>query len=237
LNYRATKSQISILCNLCVSLSLWFKPELYKKQEKMKRITILIITLLIVYSSNAQSLTQDSIQIRNTVMNFYNWYVKNSQRLMTFKLYYSIKKKDEPPYRINWKEAERYLAYIRSSVPGLGEAFIKNQRRFLKEIDSVFKVDTEDEIPYGFDYDWYTNSQEEPEYLVDKLKKSKLWAIMYPSDSTVDVVIYGPGNVEHGDEIIHCISMAKEKNKWKIASIARCNSELAPPPPMEEIKQ
>jgi hypothetical protein len=194
---------------------------------------LLLPAILLWMSADAQELKTsavDSTQIRTTIMKFYNWYNKNYQRLQNFKLYYSIKKNDGPPYRINWTEAERYLSYLRSSVPGLGEAFIKNQRAFFKQCDSAFKVDVEDELPFGFDFDWYTNSQEDPQYLLDELNKAKRWSIVLPDKSTANVLVFGHSDSFDDDEVKLCARMKKEKGVWKIAKI-ECDLEINPPPP------
>jgi hypothetical protein len=185
--------------------------------------SLLLICLLFSLAATAQpakTANTDSTQIRNSIMTFYNWYNKNYTKLQSFTLYTSIKKKEMPPYRINWKEAERYLNYLRTSVPNIGEEFITNQRIFFKQCDSAFKVDLEDEIPYGFDYDWYTNSQEEPQLLVDELKKSKQWVTTVKgNDATVDVLGFYMDNGNRVETVVMCFAMKKEKGKWKIAKI------------------
>lgn len=162
----------------------------------------------------------DSAQIHTTILTFYNWYTKNYQRFMNYNLYEGIRSKDNPPYRINWKEAERYFGFIRSSVPQLGEEFIKNLRILLKQSDSAFKADPESDMPYNFDYDWYTNSQEEPQVLVDELKKSKQWITTVKGmDATVDVLGFYMDSGKKVETVIMCFGMKKEKGKWKIARI------------------
>lgn len=163
----------------------------------------------------------DSAVIHTTIMNFYNWYNSNYQKFMAFKLYNGTGKlKDNPPYRINWKEAERYFNFIRSTVPQLGEAFIKSLRTLLLQSDSAFKVDTEDDIPYNFDYDWYTNGQEEPQVLIDDLNKAKQWPTSVKgNDATVDVLGFYLDNGKQVETVVMCFAMKKEKGKWKIARI------------------
>lgn len=162
----------------------------------------------------------DSIQIRNTINGFYNWYNKNYQKLDAFKLYSDFKIKQGPPFRINWKEVERYFAFIRRNAPQLGEEFINNQRLFFRQCDSAFKTQLEDEIPYGFDYDWYTNSQEEPQWLLDEFKKAKQWAIaIHGARATVDVLGSYEDNGKEIETVVLCAEMKKEKGKWKIAKI------------------
>ena len=93
---------------------------------------------------------KDSAAIRAVILDFYNWYTKEYKQLMGYNLYSGLKKQDAPPYKINWDEVKKYQQFIRSSIPQLGEEFLKNQEKMLQQADSVFKVDTEDDIPYGF---------------------------------------------------------------------------------------
>src|SRR5262245_51663259 len=146
----------------------------------MKHLLFFLLASLAITGSQAQyqrASAEDSTRIGATIMDFYNWYLENPAKLNSFELYRGVKVKDQPPYKIDWKEADKYFAFIRSSVPQLGEEFIKNQRAFLKKCDSAFKADLDGDVPYGFDYDWYTNSQEEASYLVDEIKKSPKWNI------------------------------------------------------------
>ena len=121
----------------------------------------------------------DSADIRKTITDFYNWYAKeeNFKKFQAYDLYVSIKKKNMPPYKIDWDAVEKYQQFIRSSVPQLGEEFLRNQTYFFRQCDSAFKKDLQDELPYGFDYDWYTNSQDDAMYLVDEINKNKPWPI------------------------------------------------------------
>ncbi len=196
----------------------------------MKRITLLFILLAFGINGFSQKATKaDSMQIRTTITAFYTWYNKNWQKMSNFRLYTGTRSIDNPPYKINWKEAEKYFGYIRTSVPQLGEAFISNERIFLKECDSAFKADPSEEMPYGFDYDRFTNSQEDPQWLLDELKKSRLWEIT-SVNNTANVDVLG-SFLEQGKEVetvVMCFEMKKEKarlndkvgqGKWKIAKI------------------
>ena len=189
----------------------------------MKSISLLIIIFFTAVVSAAQpvkSIKDDSVQIRKTVIAFYNWYNKNYTKLQSFTLYTGVKTRVGPSYKINWKEAERYLIFIRTAVPWLGDEFIKSQRNFFRQCDSAFKVNTEEEIPYGFDYDWYTNSQEEPQWLIDELKKSKQWVMTVKgNNANVDVLGYYMDQGNKVETVVMCFVMKKEKAKWKIAKI------------------
>lgn len=195
----------------------------------MKTVSLLLIAFLTAFLSAGQTEKTniaDSVQIRNTIITFYNWYNKNYTKFQAFTLYTGAKTKEGPPYKINWKEAERYFIFLRTNVPGLSEAFIKNKQIFFKQCDSAFKVNTEDEIPYGFDYDWYTNSQEEPQWLVDELKKSKQWITSVKgNDANVDVLGYYIDQGNKVETVLMCFAMKKEKAKWKIAKIGCAYTE------------
>ncbi|MBC7874940.1 MAG: hypothetical protein H7Y01_13140 [Ferruginibacter sp.] len=165
--------------------------------------------------------SKDTAAIRLVVADFYNWYNKSSEEVQRYHLYSSINKKESPHYKINWEEVEKYQAYIRKSVPWLGDEFLKNQKLFLQQCDSAFRVDVEDDIPYGFDYDWYTNSQEGPEYLLDAMYRGlSSWDIMVNGDAAT-VKLTGFNDHRGKQERITYLSLAmkKEKGNWKIAKI------------------
>jgi hypothetical protein len=167
---------------------------------------------------------KDSADIRKVITDFYNWYNTNYTKFQGHNLYSSIKKKDAPPYKINWDEVEKYQQFIRTSVPQLGEEFLLNQKRFFQECDSAFKVDMEDEIPYGFDYDWYTNSQEDAQYLVDEINKAKPWPISWSGDyATVAVKGGYDNNGKQEEATFVTLTMKKENGEWKIAKIGAAN--------------
>jgi len=163
---------------------------------------------------------EDSTAIRKVITEFYNWYNENYAKLQDYHLYSSIRKKDAPPYKINWYEVEKYQQFIRTAVPQLGEEFLINQKRFFQECDSAFKVDTGDDIPYGFDYDWYTNSQEDAQYLVDQINRGTPWIITRAGNYiTVDVRGGVDINGKKGEGSFITITMKNENGQWKIARI------------------
>lgn len=169
-----------------------------------------------------QDPAKDSAEIRTVITDFYNWYNKNYAKLQEYKLYSSIKKKDTSPYKMNWGVVEKYQQFIRDSVPQLGEEFIATQKHFFQQCDSAFKVDVNDDIPYGFDYDWYTNSQEDPQYLVDELnEKSSYWVVIGLSGdaATVNISVMRDIDSKPNRESVITVAMKKENGKWTIAKI------------------
>lgn len=160
--------------------------------------------------------TNDTADIRSVILEFYNWYNTNYEKFQDYNLYSGLKKKDVPPYKINWEEVKKYQDFIKSSVPNLGEEFLTDQLAFFKQCDSAFKVDVNDEIPYGFDYDWYTNSQEDPQYLLDEInKKENKWQINVNGNiATVKV-----NDNQNKDYAILTILLKKDNDKWLIVKI------------------
>lgn len=160
--------------------------------------------------------SKDSTEIKKVIMDFYSWYNSNYAKLQDFVLYTGKR----PPYKMNWSEVDKMHSFIRSSVPQLGEEFIKNQKLFLQQCDSAFKVDVNDDVPFGFDWDWYTNSQEDPQYLVDEIKKSSHWIFNSAADvATVDIKGMYLDNGKQTENTIIKLGMKKENGNWKIARI------------------
>lgn len=179
---------------------------------------------VVVVDSTAAAPTQDqakdSTTIRKLIIDFYNWYNRNYSTFQEYNLYSSIKKKEMPPYKINWDQVTKYQDFIRTSVPQLGKEFISNQKLFFQQCDSAFKVDVEDELPYGFDYDWYTNSQEDPQYLVDEINKPTQWLITTTGDYA-KVIVKGEYDNNGKKELtgLLTLTMKKENGQWTIAKI------------------
>jgi hypothetical protein len=163
--------------------------------------------------------SKDSAAIRAVILDFYNWYTKNDSRLQGYDLYSGIKKKDAPPYKINWDVVDKYQAFIRDSVPQLGDEFLANQKLMFAKADSAFKTDVKDDVPYYFDYDWYTNSQEDPQYLLDGINKSRKWIILVKDDKA-SVEIGAPEDKNYVDgSLLLQLDMKKENGQWTIARI------------------
>jgi len=169
-------------------------------------------------------LSKDTTEIKDVVLGFYSWYNSNYEKMQQFRLAKGTRNIDEPPYQIDWAEVDRLHQFIRSSVPQLGEEFLVNQKLFFQQSDSAFKVDLDDEIPYGFDYDWYTNSQEDPQYLLDELKRSSKWIINVNGNTAIadiKAIINDPYiNAGKPHEVtVLKLKMNREAGKWKIAKI------------------
>jgi hypothetical protein len=168
-------------------------------------------------ATQANSFSADSTAIRETVVSFYEWYTKNWERFNRYDLYDGAKKEDAPPYKIDWDEAAKYKQFIQDSVPQLGATFVSNIDLLLRKCDSAFKVDVGDDVPYFFDFDWYTNTQEDPAYLLEEMKKSNQWDIkINGDDASVEVKGFDEGGTRPAATVIR-LQMKKESGQWKIA--------------------
>ena len=163
--------------------------------------------------------SSDSADIHKVIIDFYSWYNTHYQKLMDYKLYSGIKKPDMPPYKINWDVVAKYQAYIHDSIPQLGSEFLVQQKRKFEQCDSAFKIDVKDELPYGMDYDWFTNSQEDPAWLLDGLKASTKWVMNIKGDNA-SVEIGTPENKNYvSGSLLLYVGLKKENGQWKIAEI------------------
>lgn len=197
-------------CQYFISvLTILFLSACGSRQEKTEKNPVINV-------EKDQMPANDSNLVRSVVLDFYYWYNDNHEKFQNYELYSGIKKGGGPPYKINWDEVKKYQDFIRASVPYLGEGFLANQTVFFKQCDSAFKVDINDEIPYGFDYDWYTNSQEDPQYLLDEMnKKENKWEIIV-NGNDASVIVYTPENLDYG---IVNVFLEKENDKWVIVKI------------------
>lgn len=179
------------------------------------RFFLLFCFLLAVNGIAAQKKeASDSAQIKATVILFYKWYNLNWKKPAAFKLYKGKEKANSPPYVIDWAEAERYFAYLRKSVPYIGEGFIATEKKRLQESEEAFQKFPEDEVPAGFDYDPFTNSQEDTRIFLGELRKgSKKWRIVFPEKGRAHVSVLYP----EGDSFF-CSDLVKEKSGWKITN-------------------
>jgi hypothetical protein len=184
----------------------------------MKKILTLLTAVCFFIGSQAQLNTEQKL-IRQTFFNFLKFYQKNEIKFNSFKLYNGTGDEDGPPYKLNWKEAEKYFTYLRTSVPYVGEAYIKAERNHFKFSDSCFKADQEEEIAAGFDYDRWAGGQESISYTVKwyTSPKNKYEVIIKGNKAELRIggeLWEGADEKDRGWSIVPFI---KEKGIWKMA--------------------
>jgi hypothetical protein len=188
------------------------------------RQLFLALTLFVATASMAQekkASKTDSTAVRKTVVAFYQWYNTNWKKVDAFQLYKSKKGNDGPPYVIDWRQVEKYFTFLRTKAPMLGKAFIEYERAFFKHAEQSFKDNPEEEMPVGFDYDRFTNSQEEPSLFWKELtKKSNRWVVTIDDqDKNKAYVRVYPAVKQSTEDQVLCGTMVKEKGVWKIGRL------------------
>ena len=184
----------------------------------MKKITTDFILLLFTLPVFAQ-LNAEQAAIKKIFFDFLGFYKKNEVKFNSFKLYKGTGKESNPPYHIQWKEAEKYFAWLRKEVPYVGEAYINAEREHFKYADSAFKEFPQEEIPIGFDYDRWAGGQESIEYTYTWYTSAKNKFIVIITGNTAILKIGtalwdGAGEKDRNWSIVPFV---KENGKWKMA--------------------
>ena len=184
----------------------------------MKKVTAGLIVLLFTLPVFAQ-LNAEQAAIKKIFFDFLGFYKKNEVKFNSFKLYKGTGKESNPPNHIQWKEAEKYFAWLRKEVPYVGEAYINAEREHFKYADSAFKEFPQEEIPIGFDYDRWAGGQESIEYTYTWYTSAKNKFIVIITGNTAILKIGtalwdGAGEKDQSWSIVPFV---KEKGKWKMA--------------------
>ena len=184
----------------------------------MKKVTAGFIVLLFTLPVFAQ-LNAEQAGIKKIFFDFLRFYKKNEVKFNSFKLYKGTGKENNPPYHIQWKEAEKYFAWLRKEVPYVGEAYINAEREHFKYADSAFKEFPQEEIPVGFDYDRWAGGQESIEYTYTWYTSAKNKFIVIITGNAAILKIGtalwdGAGEKDRNWSIVPFV---KEKGKWKMA--------------------
>jgi hypothetical protein len=184
----------------------------------MKKISLLVVACIIVVAVQAQ-LSAEQKTIRNVFFNFLDFYQKNEKKFNAFILYTGSGKENGPPYKVQWAAAEKYFSYLRSSVPYVGEAYIKAEREHFKYADSCFKADPQEEIAAGFDYDRWAGGQESIDYTKKWYTDTKNKYIVTITRNKAWLKIGAAlwQGAEEKDRSWSMVPFVKEKGKWKMA--------------------
>lgn len=184
----------------------------------MKKIFPLLFVLFSSLPVFSQ-LTKEQQQIKQTFFSFLKFYQKNENAFGRFDLYQGTGPEDGPPYKINWKETEKYFAYLRKYVPYVGEAYIKAEKAHFQFSDSCFKDDPAEEMPVGFDYDRWAGGQESIDYTIKwyTSPKNKYEIIITGNKALLRIgsELYPGDKPENRSWSV--VPFVKEKGKWKMA--------------------
>ncbi len=185
----------------------------------MKKFFLLLAFPFFCFASQAQ-LNAEQKSIKKLFFDFQNYYLKNDHKFDAFHLYKGKGKEYAPPFHIQWKEVERYVAFLRKQVPYVGEAYIKNELIDFKYYDSCYKADPNEELPVGFDADRWAGGQESVEYMVkwNTNPKNIYQVKINGNKATLKIgFLLMDGDAEK-DRIWDYVLFTKEKGIWKISS-------------------
>jgi hypothetical protein len=164
-------------------------------------------------------LNAEQAAIKKTFTAFLSYYKKNEARFNAFKIYKGTGPENGPPYRIQWKEAEKYFAFLRKQVPYVGEAYIKAEKAHFKYADSLFRLYPEEEIAAGFDYDRWGGGQESIQYMYKWHTSPKNKYLVTITGNTALLKIGSElwEGASEKDRSWNIVPFIKEKGKWKMA--------------------
>ncbi|MBS1620986.1 MAG: hypothetical protein JST10_11290 [Bacteroidetes bacterium] len=184
----------------------------------MKRLLFIIGITILSYSSYSQ-LNKEQESIKETFFGFLKFYQKNEKKFNSFRLYKGTGKENNPPYKIQWNEVNRYFAWLKTNVPYVGKEYIKNEKANFQYYDSCYKVDPEEEIAVGFDYDRWGGGQEEIVYLIKwhTDPKNKYEVIINGNTALLRIGASLWEGAEEKDRSWNEVPFVKEKGKWKMA--------------------
>ena len=185
----------------------------------MKKCTILLVFSFLYFSSQAQLNTEQK-SIKKIFIDFQNFYLKNEKKFDAFHMYKGQGKEFAPPFHIQWKEVDKYVAFLRKEVPYVGEAYIKSERLDYLYYDSCFKADPKEEMAVGFDFDRWAGGQESIEYMVKWNTNTKnIYKVTINGNKAILKIgfLLMKEDTEK-DRIWDYVLFTKEKGIWKMAS-------------------
>lgn len=185
----------------------------------MKKFYFTGLLLLLCTLLTQAQLNKEQKNIQQTFFNFLKFYKVNEKKFNVFRLYKGTGKDNSPPYKIQWKEAEKYFSFLRTSVPYVGEAYIQAERNHFKYYDSCYKADPAEEMPVGFDFDRWAGGQEDISYTIKWYTSAKNKYVVTINGNTAQLKIGAElmeGTTEK-DRSWSIVPFVKEKGKWVMA--------------------
>jgi hypothetical protein len=201
----------------------------------MRQFILSVFILALITPAGAQLNTEQKV-IKKVFTDFLKFYEGNEKAFNSFRLYKGTGEENGPPYKIQWKEAERYFTYLRTKVPFVGEAYISSERKDFKFYDSCYKADPQEEMPVGFDYDRWGGGQESIEYMIKwYTDPANIYQVKITGNKAtlrIGAVLWEGSTEENRSWSI--VPFVKEKGKWKMAAnISPEDYEETPATPLQ----
>lgn len=184
----------------------------------MKKFILMVVLLHLFGAAQAQW-TSEQEKIKQIFFNFLKYYQQNEKKFNTYVLYKGKGNSQGPPYRVQWKEVEKYFNFLRSNVPFVGEAYIAAERKHFQFSDSCFKANPTEEMAVGFDYDRWAGGQEHISYTIGWYTSKKNTYQVNIVGNKAELRIGSPlqeGEME-ADRTWSIVPFVKEKGVWKMA--------------------
>jgi hypothetical protein len=180
---------------------------------------LMVVGLLFLAIAGVAQLNPEQQSIKKVFFDFLQFYQKNEKQFDAFKLYKGTGKDNEPPYKIQWKEVERYASFLRKNVPYVGEAYINSEKKDFRFYDSCYKADPNEEMVVGFDYDRWGGGQESIKYLIKwHTSKDNLYKVNIKGDKAELLIGSPPWEGATKEERQWSkVPFVKEKGKWVMA--------------------
>lgn len=184
----------------------------------MKKIIVFLLAVISGFSSYAQ-LNAEQSAIKKTFFDFLKFYQKNEAKFHVLRLYKGTGGNDDPPFKVQWTEVNKYFAFLRKSVPYVGEAYIKAEKEHFRFSDSCFKADPEEIMPVGFDYDRWAGGQETIDYTIKwyTSPKNRYEVIINGNTAILKIGSELWEGATEADRSWSFVPFTKEKGKWKMA--------------------
>ncbi|MCY7349464.1 MAG: hypothetical protein LH606_02190 [Cytophagaceae bacterium] len=172
----------------------------------------LVLTATGQNKGSASPVNTDAQRATRTVLHFLNWYknhIDSASRI------YLVNQPPGKNYSVNFKNGERYLAYLKSSR-FLTDVYLNEWRTFFKERDEGFRLSPQNEgPPTGFEYDLVLLSQN-VDLQLGSLNALKINKVRVRSNrASVQFSLLGEYEFQ----------LVKQNNRWVINEILNLGAE------------
>ncbi|GAB4025013.1 hypothetical protein [Spirosoma gilvum] len=185
-----------------------------KTQTRFKRTATIALIQLVLLSTSVTAHTPPTelTTVRQTVVDFLNWYKTNMLPISKIQL---VDQKPGKVYTVNFANTERYLSYLKSSQR-LTDSFLSEWRTYFKERQEGFQLSHQNEgPPTGFEYDLVMLTQD-VESQMDSLKTLKINSVKV-NGNRATVKFFLLEDYE--------FRLVKRNNRWLINEILNLSAE------------
>ena len=183
----------------------WIVPTWYPRSPEMSTSTTAV-------RLQPKETSSDSVQVRQTVIDFLTWYQAHGQGANRILL---VNQPAGKPYSVNLKNGDRYLTYLKGSHL-LTDGFLNEFRAYFKERNVAFQLNPQFEgPPDGFEFDLILLNQD-----VDKQLESLNTLQIGKVTISQDQALIGFTLIDTYE-----FRMAQQNGRWMIDEILNSSQE------------